>query len=212
MASRAARKIVEEYLSTRQSLSTVPSSLGAQLEALQNGLTGSEDEYGRVKAVEDKYANYAILIRIWACLTPDEQNVLAAQFSPIGTATYTRTVHSSELFKTKAPVYDVKTPCGGVTARKSNCKSSRVPGEARCYRHSDQSSNLGIRVTARGEEYIQDADEDGYCLVSGTQPTYPVSGEIASYLNMSFLEYRKTLRSAYSKIEANQLVNLLESE
>jgi len=212
MASRAARKIVEEYLSTRQALSTVPSSLGAQLEALQNGLTGSEDEYGRVKSSEDQYARYALLVRLWAILSEDEQRVLAAQYCPIGTATYIRKVHQSDLHRKRAPVYDTVAPCGGETQRGSSCKASRVPGEARCFRHIDQSSPLEIRVTARGEEYTEDAEEPGYCYVRGINPIYPGTDEVAVLCRMSSRDYRKHQKKAYQKIEENQMFMMLTNE
>lgn len=156
---KSVRRVVEELFALRESLHNKQSPTGHQLEDAKLGMQLESDEWVRSTRSEEKYARYAVLVRLWEKLSIPERWAMSLLYLPNGEVEYQRVVHKSELIPLYVPLADGEGgECGALKRDGTRCRNPRKPGEARCHipSHYEQQAPVLTYVTPppRSEELV----------------------------------------------------------
>jgi hypothetical protein len=202
---------VELYLVRRATLYGCRSSLGGQLEQVEQGVVGPGVTHHGMRA-SSKLDDNADDALVWQSLGETAQRILELLHSPkahvVGPSHVvyaeleesTRLVTAGELVTTEVPVQRETGPCGAFTAGRGRCRLARRPGSSRCHVH-EQHSPKALQ-TRDGDELVE-FEQHGETTMARVRrrrvPTFTLE-DIGEQLDLTVPAVRWAIRKAYATI------------
>lgn len=202
---------VELYLVRRSTLYGCRSSLGGQLEQVEQGVVGPGVTHHGARG-SSKLDDNADDHLVWQALTPIAQRILELLHSPKarvsspGHVVYaeseetTLLVHAGDLVSSEVQTSTKPGPCGAFTAGRGRCRVARRPGSSRCHIHEQRSPKA--LQTRDGDEFVE-YEQHGETTMARVRrrraPTNTLE-DIGVELELTIPAVRWAIRRAYATI------------
>lgn len=207
---------VELYLVRRATLYGCRSSLGGQLEQVEQGVVGPGVTHHGFRS-SGKLDDNADDNTVWQALSATAQRILELLHSPKAHVSSpehivyaepeesTRLVSAGDLVTTEVPLQRDKKPgerdpCGAFTAGRGRCRIAKRPGSARCHIHEQQSPQS--LQTRDGDELVHYEVIGEHTMARVRRRRVPsfTLEDIGTALELTVPAVRWAIRKAYATI------------